>query len=233
MYTSCSTCGEENAARARFCVRCGQALPGRQPGRAANTALLAAAVISLITASAAVGPDDVAWPEDIRLPTTTSISGSWNGDFRGPLREWLPRISDNRSKRTRWQNLHLRAQKTGALFNLLKPADIKVVVAQRPDGVRINGTDWESHVLTRLVELVNRMDGADGAAVRSYRLRRSEFRKEYELPNAKRQALYELLAIVDVPVGASVCSEGLCVDAAQEDHEIIAGVVEILHGVRR
>ena len=129
----------------------------------------------------------------------------------------------------------LPSTKSAALFELLKPRDIKVLVRKDAGCVQITGTPKESDVLTAFVKLITRYSGAPAHEVqrRMSQARRDwTTRRTYKLSKAKAKTLFNILAPDDVPVLVSWSGKRLRVDASPKDQEIIRHVVEILRGRR-
>jgi len=214
---TCPTCYQHNAAYARYCERCGNALPAHTPNVRsnpwANAALVTTAALSLMTAFFAVNPYGSMW-----------------SNSRGALVE---RYRDPSSLVIRSRDYYLGADKAQAVFDLLSPADVDVVVRKRRDGLSVEGADWELAALDRFVELMQRKQGQDRASVREHIdriLRASSSVEKYRLSRNKREALHQILAFDDVPVLVTDGWRNVQVQATEEDQETIRAVVEILGG---
>ena len=215
MTLTCPACYQQNPAYARYCERCGNALPAHAPNARSNpwakVALVIAAALSLMTAVFAVSPQRDMW----------TISWSVFEEHH----------RDRSSLVTRSEDYYLSPSKSQAVFDLLSPADIDVVVRKRPDGVSIEGADWELAALDRFVELLKRKHGQDRASVKEHIdriLQASSSVEEYRLPRHKR--LHQILALDDVPVLVTDGWRNVQVQATEEDQETIRAVVEILGG---
>ena len=213
MSAICPTCQRHNPTHARFCACCGRALRRRGGGRAAWGAFPALVVVLGVALWAGGwwgGP------------------GAWIGKAHEALRS---RTSPRLVKR----HVHLSREKADAMFNLLAPADVKVIVGRHDHGVNITGTRREVAVLEDFVELVTRHEGAGEHELgRSIERLRSTWtkRQTYQLPRHQAQCLFRILAFDDVPVLVHGHSSSVVVDATTADQEILAGAVEILRGHR-
>jgi hypothetical protein len=136
---------------------------------------------------------------------------------------------------TEERHLRLPPAKAAAMFELLKPRDVKVIVRKEADGIRITGTAKECHVLAELGNLMVRYEGLPDASVehhmaqsrKSWRVRRT-----YKLPKHKAKALFDALAPENVPVLVSWSGKRVRVDASPEDQNIIHSVARVLLGSR-
>jgi hypothetical protein len=136
---------------------------------------------------------------------------------------------------TEKRSFELPLSKASAVFNLLKPDDVKVIVYQDAGCVQISGTERECEVISDLVGLITRYGGMSPGDVkrRMDRARRGWTTKQtYRLPESKAAALFKVLAPDDVPVLVGRRGERVQVAATREDQRIIRGVVRILHGKR-
>ncbi len=209
----CPTCQRHNPTHARFCACCGRALRRRGGGRAAWGAFLALVIVLGIAL--------------------------WAGDWWGCPGAWIGKAGEALRSRTSSrlvkQHVHLGREKTDAMFNLLAPADIKVLVGRHDHGVSITGTRREVAVLEDFAKLLVRHEGAGEHELRrSIEPLRSTWtkRETYKLSRHKAQCLFRILAFDDVPVLVHGRSSSIVVDATAADQEILAGLVEILRGHR-
>ena len=128
----------------------------------------------------------------------------------------------------------LPAEKAKALFELLKFDDVKVLVGLTPEGAHIKGTAAEAKAIDGLVDLITREQGKEYAGVDAFiEAHRPEWTcsKTHQLPDDKRDALYSLLAMDDVPVLVSFRPGVLEAEASQADQRVITDVAEILRGM--
>lgn len=129
----------------------------------------------------------------------------------------------------------LNPDKAKAVFDLLAPSDVKVLVGQRDGGVYIKGTPREARVLDAFVKILTRHADRNVTDVSAFiqEMRPTwNTRKTYRLPPPKADALYEVLAFGDVPVLVSRADNGITVEATKDDQAVITNVVRIVNGER-
>ncbi|UCE62058.1 MAG: hypothetical protein JSU63_10165 [Phycisphaerales bacterium] len=129
----------------------------------------------------------------------------------------------------------LRQEKSHALFELLRPKDVKVFVSQDDGLFTAQGNEWEIAVLDDFVELVTRYDGQSQEAVSEYIDRAAKISntdRSYRLPRAKTEALHNVLKPADVPVLAGKQRRRVSVQATEKDQKTISNMVRILSGKR-
>jgi hypothetical protein len=150
---------------------------------------------------------------------------------------WKPTcMSQGRADRNVARTYALSEDKADALFNLLAPRDVRVLVSRCDGGVCVKGTAREVEILDHLTALVTRVQGRNVGCVERYmnRLRPSWTSSEtYGLTRHKATTLFHLLAFDDVPVGVSARKSKIRVDANPTDQQTIADIVNILNGKRR
>ena len=132
-------------------------------------------------------------------------------------------------------SFELPSSKAEAVFDLLKPQDVEVLVYRNDGCVQITGTGRECDAVAELVELITRYGGMPAGEVnrRMERARKGwTTRRTYKLSEDKAQAFFNVLAPDDVPVLVSLSSERLRVDATPQDQRIIRDVVKILRRKR-
>ncbi len=125
--------------------------------------------------------------------------------------------------------------KATAMFELLRPRDVKVVVRRDGGRLKITGTPQECDALAKFVGLITRYTGKPECEVRvaMERARKGwSTRQRYKLPKSKARALFNALAPDDVPVLVSWSGKRVRVDASPQVQETIRQVVEILRGRR-
>ena len=133
------------------------------------------------------------------------------------------------------RDLDLPPAKAEALFNLIAPSDIKVIVGRRHGGVFITGTPGEAETLERFAELLTRLESWDGDTVEQIigSLRsQPTIAETYRLPHQKVRALIDILKFDDVPVLVSGGGRKVRVIATPEDQQTIREVVDIIRGKR-
>ena len=214
MNIICPTCKRTNPPNARFCACCGRALRRQGGGRIAVGAFPALVVILGI----------VLWSGGLR--------GCPGGGLVSKARDALrSRTSSHLVKR----HFHLSPAKADAMFKLLAPSDIKVIVGRHNRGVNITGTPREAEILEEFVELLVRHEGSSKRELQQSieRLRSTWTKRQtYKLPRDKARSLFHVLAFDDVPVYVHGYPSRVIVDATERDQQTVAGVVEILHGHR-
>ena len=217
----CPVCSQENTAMARYCARCGTALPVARTAPVGdelrNFALIVAALAVVVTTVVA-----------FRMAAGSSR---------------YERIVT--SGPTIRRDFQLSNAKADAMHALIAPADVRVIVGRRKGGILLKGTSGELDILDRFVELVTRLDGLDAAEMNAAmaRARRTwTTTATYRLASGHARALWRILAFDDVPVLVSGGTSKIWVwgrkskirvEAAPEDQEIVRGVVNILHGERQ
>lgn len=129
----------------------------------------------------------------------------------------------------------LPRDKAEALYRLLAPQDIRVIVGREKRGAFVRGTPREVRAIERFVELMQR-HAATGEYDRERRMARVRptwtRRESYSLARDKARCLQRVLGFDDVPV--LVWSEGRNVEvlATERDQYTVRAVVEILRGRR-
>lgn len=125
--------------------------------------------------------------------------------------------------------------KAAAMFELLKPRDVKMLVSVDAGSLQITGTRGECDALTEFVELITRYHGKSSHEVRlcMKRARRGwTTRRDYKLAKDKANALFDVLAASDVPVLVSWSGKRVRVDANSKDQETVRNIAQILRGRR-
>lgn len=222
MSTECRQCRHQNPERARFCGRCGHGLLAQNR----ETLHSLPGPTPRIRKKRCGGPGGL-----LLLLCLGAIGVCWVGN-RGPHRS----ISWSGPSK---QHLSLDPAKAQALFNLLAPDDVAIIVGPHHHGrfnggrvISVSGSSEEVLIVRQFAELLARMeDGrwfgdhesiggpSAGTCERTYRLRRS-----------RAKALAKMLSFGDVPVVVTRLGSRLAVSATIEDHRTIAGIVRILGG---
>jgi hypothetical protein len=126
--------------------------------------------------------------------------------------------------------------KATALYQILKPKSVKVIVGRDGGRVSIKGTAGECDAVAGLARIITRCCSGPSCEARQCveRARKSwTTHRTYRLPgNSKAKALFQALAPEDVPVLVSRSGKKVTVDASPQDQETIARVVDILRGRR-
>lgn len=222
MPNECQHCRHQNPGRARFCGRCGQGLtaqsseslnplPGPRPRARSKRCCGPSGFLFLLCLGA--------------------IGVCWIGK-QGPHRSisWSGRSQ---------QVLSLDPVKAKALFNLLSPDDVSVMVGpvqhRRFIGggnVSVSGTSEEVRTVRQFAELLTRI--ADDPWFRDGELIDSPFAETpehtYRLTRSRAKALAEMLSSEGAPVFVTRIGSRLSVIATPEDQRTIADVVRLLGG---
>ena len=208
MAMRCTVCSQRYPAHARYCALCGRPLVVLKASpETRNVALVLAVIIAAATTLAVFG--------------AAKISGA---------RGWITTPAT-----TVYRDFNLSPDKADAMFRLLAPRDIKVIVGRYDQGVNIQGTPREVAVLADFVELITRYRGQSAGEVRShinYAKRHGAKTRAYKVSKSKGRVLYEILAADDVPVLVSGSARKVRVEAMPHDHETLRQVVKILRGRR-
>lgn len=125
--------------------------------------------------------------------------------------------------------------KAAAVFKLLEPRNVKVLVSKDGGRIQINGTGRECDVLADFVGLIGRFGGQPDCEIqRGMEHARKSWttRQTYKLPKSKAKALFDALAPDDVPVLVSLRGRRLQIDASPTDQATLKHLVEILRGRR-
>lgn len=214
MDRMCRSCRRTYPPHARFCGRCGRPFPPtiqptpapKHTSRSFRPAKLLGSLTLFIFASAFV------------------LSFARTGGVLFPTAWHSSRIF-----------LSMPAPKADALFDMLAPDHVRVLVSRQSDGVLVQGDDGELRALLALQSLVTRLDGKAPRYVES-QIRRlgsddSASVRRYDLHGRKTaKRLYRLLAFDDVPVIVHRDGASLIVRASAGDHDVLAAVTRILLG---
>lgn len=213
MSNHCPSCSRPNEPHARFCSNCGRPLPGACTGKIACGGFPTGLVI--------VGV--IVWFTMGRGCPTSGLVKAWP--------DWLRHESPQLVQQT----FGMPSAKADAMYELLSPSDVKVIVGRSNGGVVVKGTSAEVGVVKDFVELVTRLKSGEGKSVdESVRELRGTWtaRRTYELPRRQAQALLRVLAFDDVPVLVHGYPSRVIVDATEADQKVLADVVSILWGKR-
>ena len=123
--------------------------------------------------------------------------------------------------------------KADALYELLRPSTVRVIVGRNGDGVYIRGTSEEVDTITALVDLLTREQCAleHRCDERMNELRPTfNTTQRHKLARSRASALAALLAFEDVPVLVSRRSTKVTVEASRADQATLRRVVDILRG---
>lgn len=150
----------------------------------------------------------------------------------------LPALADDDPPTTRKRqqvsrSFDLDDGKAGAIFLLLSPDNVRVLVSRTQTGINIKGTPREVNTLTEFIGILTRDTGkdynADPAALAELR-KTWNSEKTYTLPQSVADALFVTLAFNDVPVYVTRTDDGINVQAVNTDQKIIAQITQIARG---
>ncbi len=212
MNPTCSTCRQVNPLQARYCARCGQRL----------------SVAGQSATSKGNGP----WVAFLILLAVLF----WGAQSFQGLSRYVNFGGHSRASSSVNAHLDLDIAKAEAVYELLAPRDIRVLVSRHgPRDIGIEGTVQEIDALNCLAMLVSRYENLEGAElIRAMRQAESGwgYRRMFKLPRQKADALYELLAFGDVPVLVQLATDGILVEGASHDLRTIERILPILRGRR-
>jgi len=127
----------------------------------------------------------------------------------------------------------LSDEKADALFELLSPSDVTVVVSRTGDGVSIRGRQNQCEVMDRFIDLYTRGQ-REGLNTYGETIERWQSRwdsdESYSVPEDRADAVYAVLAFDDVPVLVSRSGDGISVKATGADQRTVADLVNIVSG---
>lgn len=109
----------------------------------------------------------------------------------------------------------MAADKLELLFELMKRADVPVQVSLNGDEIQVNGSAADHAAFAGFVDVLN-----DDNEMIS---------REYSLPEGKREALYNLLALDSVKVVVSRSGDALGISATRSQHAAIAAFIESIN----
>ncbi|HNO79501.1 MAG TPA: hypothetical protein PKN33_15735 [Phycisphaerae bacterium] len=130
--------------------------------------------------------------------------------------------------------LDLSPEKAQAVYDLLAPQDVKVLVGRRNQGLHVRGTAKEVSTLEALAELMMRDADrkiTDPAKYIEELQGTWDTTALYKLPTTAGEALLKVLAFPDVPVLVANESGGIGVRASKRDQAVIADVTRIQQGI--
>ena len=131
------------------------------------------------------------------------------------------------------RSIQLPHSNADAVFQLLRPRDVKVVVSRESNGIRVSGTPGEVAAVDQFTQLLTRHQGCFAHEVEQ-RMTESRkdwsTRKKYKLSHSKAKMLFDALAPEDIPVLVQRTGRYVRVDATREDQQTVRGMVSILRG---
>ncbi|HRX86847.1 MAG TPA: hypothetical protein P5572_17620 [Phycisphaerae bacterium] len=131
------------------------------------------------------------------------------------------------------REIKLPSAKASALFNLLAPQRVRVLVDKTSDGVSVRGTEAEVDAIAAFGKLLTRDAGTnyatDEAALEKLK-KTWDSEETYQVPQDSLAALYATLAFDDVPVYVDVAEGGVSVQATKDDQAVVRRMVKIVKG---
>lgn len=214
MTMQCPFCAEHNPQHANFCSRCGRAFAlttccgARRPGCSGKSSRVLGALVL-----AGVLAGSVAWVFD-SASASSVYSNAWK------LRADTVRDYD------------LRRDKADAVYEILAPRDVKVLVSKRSGGLRVRASSSAAFVLDEFISLVSRLDHLPRVEM-EHRMRHARdgwcTSRTYKLGRKQSTLLQHVLAFDNVPVLVSRKGSRLRVEASPQDQETVASIVRLLH----
>lgn len=211
MSAQCPQCAATNPTNARFCALCGAPLRRARTATCATTCtstrrdlVLAGVAASAILAAAIV------------VAVVRNERSDDNDFVPGPIVRHDFTLSD---------------AKADALYNLLKPRDIAVIVGRDAGRLYVEGTRGEVDALVKFVDILNRVERLPRHQhqQRMDQLRKTwTNRRTYRLTSAKSRRLKNVLAFDDVPVLVSRSGPRITVESSDEDRPTIDRIIDIL-----
>lgn len=209
MHRNCPSCNQRNPLDAHYCSNCGAAL--------SNASIATHAAPGAGLRSLAL------WGCGFAVIASATLIFQAAGDGGGPTEATVRR------------DYVLGSDKADAIFDMIAPRDVRVVVGRHENGLYFEGAPGEVAIITQFIELVTRLDGhhAVGARMQMNRLRPTWAVEEtYKLSRRHAAALRCVLSFDDVPVLVSGKSKQVRVRAAPEDQKTVGHMVRILRGKR-
>ena len=206
---TCANCGQRNPTHALYCASCGLVLEAARR-----------------TASAGCCKSG-AWTVLAGLAGLSIVSGVFTVAVSRDGRFDSPRV------RVVQHEFDLDPILADAMFDLLAPSDIKVIVGRRDGGVFVRGTQREVDILRRFVSMLTEADGweqPDAPVFSDQPTTSASARFNVRLPRSKARALVRVLQLAESPVGVSGSGNDVTLHATGADGETIQGVVDILRG---
>ncbi len=215
MNPVCPKCHQDNPARARFCGACGTGLhtaAGRYPRLPHRSGLFVlVAVIGI-------------WLVATRPPRVLSKVASLG-----------PRLLNRVFQQSSHRMIDLDESKSRALYNLLAPRDVHVVVGWDDGRINVRGSAEEVDTLVALAGILSRAEHTGDGFNRSWKQAysvRDRIERTYRLHPEKSHKLSQLLGQADLTLEVSDASDGISIIASIEDHAVMDHMVKILNGER-
>ena len=133
------------------------------------------------------------------------------------------------------RRIELPGAKATALYNLLRPDGIRVVVGRQGGRLDIRGTAGECGTVTAFAEIITRCAGKPADQINHCMAHHRELwstRQTYRLSSHMARVLFDALSPNDVPVLVSQDGKRVSVSASGADQETVRRFVEILRGRR-
>ena len=154
-------------------------------------------------------------------------------------------LSSTEEGETLEQRYQLPKEKLDDLYDLMALPDVPVVVSSSDGAITVYGTPSQQHVFKCFLELVNtgnapaypRAVSKPMAVYRAPGIESSSGAHRgggeaqlltYSLPEGKREALWNLMALKDVPIHVAHAAEGISVRGTPAEQSIFAGFVTLL-----
>lgn len=231
MSHACPTCRSDLKAGARFCARCGEPLlRGASPALSAigSAGRPAAPQVKRTSNSDHVAPKSGAPAKTgfawlwmcVALPLTICIGA--------PLFLQISSSSyANSAKQLQIRFADAEKRRADALYDLLKPADVNVVVGRTPDGVKLEGKTDEIRSISQLIDMIRTNSLSAGHS--SPKVDRT-IRRTYQLREGRAADLARVLSFTPSHVRFTLDQGTLIVTATPDDHRAIESVVRLLGG---
>ncbi len=130
---------------------------------------------------------------------------------------------------TRELNFTLDSHLADAMFELLAPADVDVVVSRRTKGIHIKGSPQDIRTVARFIAVVTQNTHHPNDPPRAISSHWLEDRT-YILTRHNADSLVEVLAYEHAPVFATQFGSKVEISASPEDHKAIAAMIDVLGG---
>lgn len=213
MELNCQFCGHRNRAIARFCGACGRSLDRErsQAERRGQSVLLLLFLLGLWVFFS--GP-----PKFLSkmLPSFVQV--------KQPI---VSLFTDFWESPTEKRMLELKPHQANAVYNMLAPNDIRVVVGRNDDGVYVEGTRAECETMLEFAESLNRKWDCPTSD------RKVNWREvRYHMPAKKSESLCHTLSLAGLQEFIE-CRDGeIVVRGGSREQETIRRISRILRGER-
>jgi len=206
MKRACDECRHPNPMHASFCAACGGPLSPQAP--------------------AGVAPPPVATPS--RKGGKPSRAGCGCVFVCAFIVAACFLVFSN-TEGTREQSFALDAHLADAMFRLLAPSDVEVIVSRRTSGIHLKGSPRDIRTLTQFIAVMTQNTCGPGDPPPDGSSDWLEDRA-YILTRDKARSLVDVLAYEHAPVFATRFGSKVEIHARPEDHKAIAAMIDILGG---